>query len=259
MAQVTPFKDRTCIVHSSGPPSDPDEEDYEYMNKQTAASRAAAKLPGAPLKDSGSWVQMKDLGGHPPPREDRDALRGSSTEDRASLEYEYMDIRGSEGEESLPLQKHEAPPRTAAPENVSREVLQEVEEEDDYQEAEDNYQYTNRQPKLRQALEQRKEGTGPGRGQREPCEYEDMNSLSGERGADEMAVYQNLAGGEEEEEEEERAAGHGTEGLRASGIDPYVKVRAGAAIGEPGGVDRSFDNPDYWHSRMFLKSNAVRT
>uniref|UniRef100_A0A8C4Z8Z9 Receptor protein-tyrosine kinase n=1 Tax=Gadus morhua TaxID=8049 RepID=A0A8C4Z8Z9_GADMO len=145
---------------------DPDQEDYEYMNKHTASR--AAKPPGGPLKDGGSWVQMRDLGGHPP-REEQD-------------------------------------------------------------EAEDNYQYTNRQPKLRQALEQRKEGTGtgPGRGQREACEYEDMNSLSGERGGEEMAVYQNL-------------------------------VRAGASIGEPAGVDRSFDNPDYWHSRMFLKSNAVRT
>ena len=168
-----------------------------------------------------------------------------------------MDIRGSEAEESLPLQTHEAPPRSTVLENVYREVLEEA-EEDDYQEAEDNYQYTNRQPKLRQALEQRKEGTGtgPGRGQREACEYEDMNSLSGERGGEEMAVYQNLGG--EEEEEEERAA-QGNEGRRASGIDPYVKVRAGASIGEPAGVDRSFDNPDYWHSRMFLKSNAVRT
>ena len=244
MAQVTPFKDRMCIIHSPGPPSDPDEEDYEYMNKQTA-SRAATKTPGGPPK-----------GGHPPHQE-QDALRGSSSDDRASLEYEYMDIRGSEGEESLPLQTHEAPPRTAAPEYFSREVLEEV-EEDDYQEAEDNYQYTNRQPKLRQALEQRKEGTGPGRRRGgEACEYEDMNSLSGERGAEEMAVYQNLGGGGGEEEEE--CTAHGTDGLRASGVDPYVKVRAGAAIGEPDGVDRSFDNPDYWHSRMFLKSNAVRT
>ncbi|CAL8352882.1 unnamed protein product [Gadus morhua 'NCC'] len=253
VAQVTPFKDRMCIVHSQGPPSDPDQEDYEYMNKHTASR--AAKPPGGPLKDGGSWVQMRDLGGHPP-REEQDALRGSTSEDRASLEYEYMDIRGSEAEESLPLQTHEAPPRSTVLENVYREVLEEA-EEDDYQEAEDNYQYTNRQPKLRQALEQRKEGTGtgPGRGQREACEYEDMNSLSGERGGEEMAVYQNLGG---EEEEEERAA-QGNEGRRASGIDPYVKVRAGASIGEPAGVDRSFDNPDYWHSRMFLKSNAVRT
>ncbi|CAL8335619.1 unnamed protein product [Lota lota] len=246
VAQVTPFKERTCIVHSPGPQSDPDDEEYEYMNKQTAPLRAK---PHGQLKDNSSWLQMKDMGGHPP-NEDKDTFHSSSSEDRASLEYEYMDIRGNEAEETIPLQTHEAPPRTMVPEKVAREGLEEVGEEN-YHEAEENYQYTNRQPKLRQALEQRKEGKGPRRGERDACEYEEMNSLNG-LGAEELAVYQNLGG-------EEEGAATGTEGLRASGIDPYVAVRAGVAIGEPGGVDRSFDNPDYWHSRMFLKSSAVRT
>lgn len=230
VAQVTPFKDRMCIVHSPGPPSDPDDEEYEYMNS--------------------SCIQMKDMGGHAS-NEDKDTLHSSSSEDQASLEYEYMDIRGSETEENNPPQTHESPPRTTVQEQprIAREVLDEV-EEDDYQEG-DNYQYTNRQPKLRQALQDRNEGKGPRRGEHYAEEYEEMNSLAA-LGADELAVYQNVRGDEE-------GAVKGAEGHRASGIDPYVKVRAGVAIGEQGGVDRSFDNPDYWHSRMFLKSNAVRT
>lgn len=43
---------------------------------------------------------------------------------------------------------------------------------------------------------------------------------------------------------------------RCGGIGEYIKVCAG--IGEPGG-NTSFDNPDYWHSRLFLQPDAVRT
>lgn len=245
MAQVTPFKDRMCIVHSPGPPSDPDDEEYEYMNKQTTTKHHGQ------YKDNSSCFQMKDMGGHTS-NEDKDTLHSSSSEDRASLEYEYMDIRGSEIEENNPTQTHEVSPRTMVQEhpNIAREVLDEV-EEDEYYQQDDNYQYTNRQPKLRQALQDRKEGKGPRRGENCAYEYEEMNSLTA-LGAEELAVYQNLQG-------EEEGAVKGMEGHRASGIDPYVKVRAGVAIGEPVGVDRSFDNPDYWHSRMFLKSNAVHT
>ncbi|KAK0148670.1 Receptor tyrosine-protein kinase erbB-3 [Merluccius polli] len=244
VAKVTPFKDRMCIVHSPGPPSDPDDEEYEYMNKQTTSLQAKHR---GQFKDNSSWLQIKDMGGHTS-NEDKDAFHSSSSEDQASLEYEYMDIRGSETEENNPPQTHEVPPRTMVQEhpNIAREVLDEVEEDDYYQE-DDNYQHTNRQPKLRQALQDRKEGKGPRRGDNYE-EYEEMNSLAA-LGAEELAVYQNLQG-------EEEGAVKGTEGHQASGIDLYVKVRAGV---EPGGVDRSFDNPDYWHSRMFLKSNAVRT
>ncbi|KAG7283205.1 hypothetical protein CRUP_004947 [Coryphaenoides rupestris] len=240
VAQVIPFKDRMCIVHLPGPPSDPDDEEYEYMNKQTA-SLQASKHHGQ-FKDNSSCIQMKDMGGHVS-NEDKDTLHSSSSEDQASLEYEYMDIRGSETEENNPPQTLETPLRTTVQEqpSIAREVLDEV-EEDDYQE-DDNYQYTNRQPKLRQALQDRNEAKVPRRAEHYAEEYEEMNSLAAP-GADELAVYQNVRGEEE--------------GHRASGIDPYVKVRAGVAIGEQGGVDRSFDNPDYWHSRMFLKSNAVR-
>lgn len=43
---------------------------------------------------------------------------------------------------------------------------------------------------------------------------------------------------------------------RCGGIGEYIKVCAG--MGETGG-NTSFDNPDYWHSRVFLQPDAVRT
>lgn len=43
---------------------------------------------------------------------------------------------------------------------------------------------------------------------------------------------------------------------RCGGIGEYIKVCA--AMGEPGG-NTSFDNPDYWHSRLFLQPDGVRT
>ncbi|XP_041859442.1 receptor tyrosine-protein kinase erbB-3b isoform X2 [Melanotaenia boesemani] len=43
---------------------------------------------------------------------------------------------------------------------------------------------------------------------------------------------------------------------RCAGLGEYIKVCAG--MGEPDS-NTSFDNPDYWHSRLFLKPDAVRT
>uniref|UniRef100_A0A665VR17 Receptor protein-tyrosine kinase n=1 Tax=Echeneis naucrates TaxID=173247 RepID=A0A665VR17_ECHNA len=64
-------------------------------------------------------------------------------------------------------------------------------------------------------------------------------------------VYQNV-------QRETEGAGRGAE-VHQSGFEPYVKVRAGVGVGGPAAGDRSFDNPDYWHSRMFLKPKAVPT
>uniref|UniRef100_A0A3B3YI30 Protein kinase domain-containing protein n=1 Tax=Poecilia mexicana TaxID=48701 RepID=A0A3B3YI30_9TELE len=44
-----------------------------------------------------------------------------------------------------------------------------------------------------------------------------------------------------------------------SEVDQYEDMDFGVGIGEPTSTERSFDNPGYWHSRMFLKSNAVPT
>uniref|UniRef100_A0A3Q2XQ34 Receptor protein-tyrosine kinase n=1 Tax=Hippocampus comes TaxID=109280 RepID=A0A3Q2XQ34_HIPCM len=81
-------------------------------------------------------------------------------------------------------------------------------------------------------------------------EYEDMDCFTAMKPAD-AAVYQNMQTGGEGETSGTTA--------RQLGIDPYVKVRAGVDVGDPVSGDRSFDNPDYWHSRMFLKPKAVTT
>uniref|UniRef100_A0A8C9W6A1 Receptor protein-tyrosine kinase n=1 Tax=Scleropages formosus TaxID=113540 RepID=A0A8C9W6A1_SCLFO len=83
----------------------------------------------------------------------------------------------------------------------------------------------------------------------EENQYEVMDSIGVVAlGAEDRAQYQNIKD---------------INGMRAeaglgkhNGLGAYVKVCAG--VGEPR-ADRSFDNPDYWHSRLFLKPDAVRT
>uniref|UniRef100_A0A8C4EYG5 Receptor protein-tyrosine kinase n=1 Tax=Dicentrarchus labrax TaxID=13489 RepID=A0A8C4EYG5_DICLA len=79
---------------------------------------------------------------------------------------------------------------------------------------------------------------------------EDMDCFATLR-PDNTVVYQNV--------QREREGAVGGSKARRSGFEPYVKVQAGVGVGEPAAGDRSFDNPDYWHSRMFLKPNAVPT
>uniref|UniRef100_A0A8C7P464 Receptor protein-tyrosine kinase n=1 Tax=Oncorhynchus mykiss TaxID=8022 RepID=A0A8C7P464_ONCMY len=128
-------------------------------------------------------------------------------------------------------------------------TIEHNEEDDEYVE-EDDYHYTNRQPKLRQALRSR-EGLRMQRGgEGEVDEYEDMDSLAAP-GAGDPVEYENLQG--------EGEGVVGGMGGQHTGMGAFVKVRAGVGVGEPGGGDRSFDNPDYWQSRLFLKPNAVST
>uniref|UniRef100_A0A8C7F6A1 Receptor protein-tyrosine kinase n=1 Tax=Oncorhynchus kisutch TaxID=8019 RepID=A0A8C7F6A1_ONCKI len=42
------------------------------------------------------------------------------------------------------------------------------------------------------------------------------------------------------------------------GVEGYIKACSGVGVVEPSS-NTSFDNPDYWHSRLFLKADAVRT
>lgn len=165
------------------------------------------------------------------------------------VEYEYMDIRGSDKDESPPGHPS-IPPPTLTPVRMGREVMdeeEEEEEEDEYVE-DSNYHYTNRQPKLRQALQDMKAPKTKGGDEGQSYEYEDMEGFATLQPGD-IVVYQNL---------QREGTGGGPEAQR-SGFDAYVKVRAGVGVGEPATGDRSFDNPDYWHSRLFLKPKAVPT
>uniref|UniRef100_A0A7N6F9P8 Receptor protein-tyrosine kinase n=1 Tax=Anabas testudineus TaxID=64144 RepID=A0A7N6F9P8_ANATE len=107
----------------------------------------------------------------------------------------------------------------------------------------------NPPPKLRKALQDRQLKI-QGKDEDEGDEYEDMDCFGARRCGDRV-VYQNM------QREGEGAVG-GTD-VHRSGIDSYVKVRAGVRVGETVAGDRSFDNPDYWHSRIFLKPEAVPT
>uniref|UniRef100_A0A8C1DI81 Receptor protein-tyrosine kinase n=1 Tax=Cyprinus carpio carpio TaxID=630221 RepID=A0A8C1DI81_CYPCA len=102
---------------------------------------------------------------------------------------------------------------------------------------EEDYQYTNCQPQLRNSL--RVQGLMEG----EVYEYEDMDSLAA--GGASAAEYQNLEG------EDEESVGL-TDEPRTPGPEKYLKVHAGME-------HKAFDNPDYWHSRSFQKANVVRT
>ncbi|XP_034726500.1 receptor tyrosine-protein kinase erbB-3a isoform X1 [Etheostoma cragini] len=242
--------------HSSGLINDPDEEEYEYMNKQTCLTavsprhsshwpkpnkKRSSSVSSAVTACSGDTTSSVEVrGGHTRSNYNSDSEQQESNE----VEYEYMDIRG-EKDECPPVPD---PPSAPTPLSKGREVeLEEKEEEDEYVE-DSNYHYTNRQPKLRQALRERKELKIEGRDEGEAYEYEDMDSFAALRPGD-AVVYHNL------QREGEGAVG-GTEAHR-SGFEPYVKVRAG--VWEPAAGDKSFDNPDYWHSRMFLKPKAVPT
>ncbi|XP_030585690.1 receptor tyrosine-protein kinase erbB-3a isoform X2 [Archocentrus centrarchus] len=218
----------------------PDDDEYEYMNKQVSLTPVLPRQSSHWLKpnkkrtssvssrvtasscDTAVSVEVK--GGHTRSKDNSDSEQQGYSE----AEYEYMDIRGSEKPEGPPGRDPPPPPTPAR-------MRGKPAEEDEYVE-DSNYHYTNRQPKLRQALQDKKELNVQGT---EAYEYEDMDCFSASPPED-AAVYQNI-------QREQKGAVGGREQYQ-SGFDPSVKVRAG-----------SFDNPGYWHSRMFLKPNAVQT
>uniref|UniRef100_A0A3Q1H793 Receptor protein-tyrosine kinase n=1 Tax=Anabas testudineus TaxID=64144 RepID=A0A3Q1H793_ANATE len=151
--------------------------------------------------------------------------------------------RGREKDENPPAHDPPLPPTPAKIRD------RQVEDEEDEYVEDSNYHYTNRQPKLRKALQDRQLKI-QGKDEDEGDEYEDMDCFGARRCGDRV-VYQNM------QREGEGAVG-GTD-VHRSGIDSYVKVRAGVRVGETVAGDRSFDNPDYWHSRIFLKPEAVPT
>ncbi|KAK7154861.1 hypothetical protein R3I93_009721 [Phoxinus phoxinus] len=250
-------------------------EEYEYMNKQTLS---LSHIPGQ-LKDynqrpprnrsasfnpAGLYSNHRSQGsGRPSKRssiegsESSGGLSQSSADQRShsdgdflsseaeymdadldlqAVQYEYMDIRAGGGGGGPPTNMVA---KLHLPRPVSLLKRSPQDDEDEY--VEDDYQYTNSQPRLRNSL--RVQGLLEGEG--EVYEYEDMDSLAA--GGASEAEYQNMEGDDEE-----------SVGLRdgecsgGPGPGAYVKVRAGME-------HKAFDNPDYWHSRSFHKTNAVRT
>ncbi|XP_066520621.1 receptor tyrosine-protein kinase erbB-3a [Hoplias malabaricus] len=151
------------------------------------------------------------------------------------LQYEYMDIRSGPGYAG-PIIPHRAGLLKPDTHFSPKKPLEGEKDE------EEEYQYTNHQPRLRRSL--MLQGLIGGEG--EVYEYEEMDSLT--LGGNSRAEYQNL-----QKNREREAAGQPN-----LGIAPYVRVCAGVGVAKEGG-DRCFDNPDYWHSRMYPKANAVST
>ncbi|XP_063330258.1 receptor tyrosine-protein kinase erbB-3a [Pelmatolapia mariae] len=225
---------------------DPDDEEYEYMNKQVCLTPVSLRQGSQWLKPNkkrtssmsshvtasscDTAVSVEVRGSYTRSKDNSDSEQQGSSE----VEYEYMDIRGGEKLEGPPVRD---PPPPPAPVRMSSKV---EEEEDEYVE-DGNYHYTNRQPKLRQALQDKKELNVEGT---EADEYEDMDCFSAPPPGGDGVVYQNL------QREENGAAGR---------REQHQSVRAGVRVTEPAVGDRSFDNPGYWHSRMFLKPSAVPT
>lgn len=237
------------------------EEEYEYMNNQNI-----------PLKHTTGQSQNccqlsnRNFSIHKPPAanhrfsmegtESSGGLSQSSLDERSrsnadlpfseaeyaetnlnqELQYEYMDIRSGAG-----VTAPNTNPRTDLPRQGSHISSKKSLEKDEWEEEE--YQYTNRQPRLRRSLMVH----GSMEGGAEVYEYEEMDSQVA--GGNSGAEYQNLQEAGEEEE---------TQGQPRHGVRPYVKAHAGMGKGKDG-ADRCFDNPDYWHSRLFSKAKAVRT
>ncbi|XP_062321423.1 receptor tyrosine-protein kinase erbB-3a [Osmerus eperlanus] len=280
-SQVTLPHERTLSKlpqRSSGLLEDPDSasEEYEYMNKQACmiSLQTTRQHPSHP-KDGAQWLKMnKRSGSSLTPlgtectgnrtsgcqgsdgqtknydnQSTEDSYDSDNIEEQGSggVEYEYMDIRSVETETNDPPSPDVPKPSETAEERlkVRRKVKKEVV---DNEYVENDYQYTNSQPRLHQALRGRDGLRLQGEDEEEEYAYEEMDSMA-VLGAGNSVEYQNMQGEDE--------GAFGRQGTQHPGVGTYVKVRAG--VGEPGGGDQSFDNPDYWHSRLFLKPNALRT
>ncbi|XP_035245178.1 receptor tyrosine-protein kinase erbB-3-like [Anguilla anguilla] len=262
-------------------------EDYEYMNKQTCllpSPRRPSELPRDRDRAEGHGQSLyTDCRAIVPPRASLPARRAvtldsngnslsSTTDDESGedgrrqsresepVEYEYMDICSGGSRTGSAGSKRDVETRGAASAAREREAEADEEEEEGANEQQDNedYHYVNKQPRLRPTLKGRGglrvQGPGGGAGggavEGEVYEYEEMDSLVAPPGGGDRSEYENLAacGGD-------GGAAAASEGARRSSAGGYLKLHGGA--GESG--DRSFDNPDYWHSRLFLKADAVRT
>lgn len=224
---------------------------------------SADECTGSFIPTSAAGVQHVDTECEPNPAEPRapaeEPMEGSDggiqTEGAQTAaakgrgRYEYMDIRrcdSTEGEDSA----HGGSPESAkSPADV--EVVDLSVEDQWVEEEQGECHKANKQPshcgEVSGAVKARPDAL-KGAGEKVE-EYEEMTRAEATPTGWEQANYQNFplktnAGNEE------------ADGDRCVGIGDYIKVCA--VVGDPGG-NTSFDNPDYWHSRLFLKPDAVRT
>ncbi|KAM3617099.1 uncharacterized protein V6R79_002284 [Siganus canaliculatus] len=200
-----------------------------------------------------SASQQKDFTDKPQLNEDSDnRVRSVDDQEEAAQgksTYEYMDIRRSDSSEEDDLSWEKRGSQTSAAEEEETDQILEVSQKEDKEE--EKYHNTNNQPALQGNLSMampRPDVLTAGDGGVVE-EYEDMARLGVAPGVLEEADYQNLpVKGRADPEEAESGS--------CSGIEGYIKVCSGL---RESANNTSFDNPDYWHSRLFLKPDAVRT
>ncbi|XP_007556641.1 receptor tyrosine-protein kinase erbB-3b isoform X1 [Poecilia formosa] len=171
--------------------------------------------------------------------------------DRGTCRYEYMDIRHSDSSEGGESELERCGSQTSSTTGAETDQTAGGSVKERKGEEETEICHTNKQAAV---PEDPSGGVVPGAdvsaaGDGTVEEYEEMSrfeKVPGERG---HAEYENLPA-------KARAVPKETDSDRCAGIGEYIKVCTG--IREPSN-NTSFDNPDYWHSRLFLKPDAVRT
>uniref|UniRef100_A0A7N6ANH0 Receptor protein-tyrosine kinase n=1 Tax=Anabas testudineus TaxID=64144 RepID=A0A7N6ANH0_ANATE len=176
----------------------------------------------------------------------------STVEDQGTGRYEYMDIRrfdSTEGED--PAWERRGSQTSGVEREETDKKVEVLKKGHKAEEVEEKYHITSQQPTLQGNLGSmvmpRPDVLTAGVEKVE--EYEEMTTSGVVSSGWEQADYQNLP-------VMGRAVCEEMGSSRCAGIQGYIKVCAG--MGEPGS-NTSFDNPDYWHSRLFLKPDAVRT
>lgn len=163
--------------------------------------------------------------------------------------YEYMDIRRSDSSEGGDPELQRSGSHSSAAETRDTDKTVAVSTKEQKGRETENHHNTDKPTCLQGILSSMPEPDVLASGAGEVEEYEEMTGLGEGLDGWGHAEYENLP-------EKEWASPEEVGGVRCAGIEKYIKVCAG--IGEPGS-STSFDNPDYWHSRMFLKPDAVRT
>uniref|UniRef100_A0A3B4GUT4 Receptor protein-tyrosine kinase n=1 Tax=Pundamilia nyererei TaxID=303518 RepID=A0A3B4GUT4_9CICH len=165
--------------------------------------------------------------------------------------YEYMDIRHSDSterdESSQERRGSQTSAKSAAEEQEIHQTVEVLKKEHKEEEEKEETQNTNNKATPSSTAMPRPDVLKGGGEKVE--EYEEMNRFGVVPSRCKETEYQNLPV-KGRVICEEMGSGRCTE------IGEYIKVCAG--VGEPAS-NTSFDNPDYWHSRLFLKPDAVRT
>ncbi|XP_029973898.1 receptor tyrosine-protein kinase erbB-3b [Salarias fasciatus] len=238
-------------------------QEYEIMNTESGAPPRSSSGASSPGEDppsaheacEGTAAEQRGSSEKLQPSSDFSRETAAAAEEdrgeaaRGIGRYEYMDIRPSDPSEGDGAAAERRGSRTSAKSVVQTEDADQTVEvaEKEEEETKQKCHNTNKQATPSGALMPGPDV--PTAGGEKTEEYEEMARFAAGPSGWELAEYQNLP-------VKGRAGSEEAGGARCSGIGEYIKVCAG--VGEPGSSS-SFDNPDYWHSRFFLKTDAVRT